>query len=131
MSQDLCDTVFNILINLLTNDRKIDLEVQSIITDTEKALINAIKKYFPNSQRIACYFHFKQDILRNLKIYGLYKENNKVISDLVLKKLGNLPFIYNGDNEIIMDSLNKTKKDYPKYSNFIDEYFIPNKLEKF
>ena len=43
-SQELYDTLFNSLINLLTNDRKIELEVQSIITDTEKALINAIKK---------------------------------------------------------------------------------------
>ena len=52
-SQELYEAVFISLINLLTNYRKIDLEVQSVITDTEKALINIIKKYFPNSQRIS------------------------------------------------------------------------------
>lgn len=109
-SQDLYDLVFNSLINIITDNRKIDLDIRSIITDTEKALINVIKKYFPNSQRIVYYYHFKEDILRNLKSYGLYKENYKNISDLVLKKLDNLPFIYKGDNKILFDSLNKIKK---------------------
>ena len=120
-SQDLYEAIFFSLINLLTNDRNIELEVQSIITDTEKALINIIKKYFPNIQRIACFFHYKQDILRNLKSYGLYKENNKTTSEYILKKLGNLPFIYKGDTNKIMDSLINIKNEYPKYTNFIDE----------
>ena len=72
--------------------------------------------------------NFKQDILKNLKIYGLYKENNKAISDLVLKKLDNLPLIYRGNNEIILNSLNKIKKDYSKYTTFINEYFISIKI---
>ena len=95
-SQDLYDLVFNSLINIITDNRKIDLDISSIITDTEKALINVVKKYFPNSQRIACYFHFKQDLLRNLKSYGLYKNSHKATSDLILKKLGKLPFKYRG-----------------------------------
>ena len=45
--------------------------------------------------------------------------------------LGNLCFIYKEDAKIIFDALNKIKKDYPKYINFIDEYFISNKLEYF
>ena len=30
-----------------------------------------------------------------------------------------------------MDSLKNIKKEYPKYINFFDEFFIPNKLEYF
>ena len=30
-----------------------------------------------------------------------------------------------------MDSLINIKNEYPKYTNFIDEYFIPNKLDYF
>ena len=48
-SQDLYDIVFDSLINIITENRNIELEVLSIITDTEKALINSVKKYFPNS----------------------------------------------------------------------------------
>ena len=106
-SQDLYDIVFDSLINIITENRNIELEVLSIITDTEKALINSVKKYFPNSQRIACYFHYKQDVLRNLRIYGLYNENNKVTSDIIIKKLGKLPFLYKGDLDLFNNYLDR------------------------
>ena len=62
--------------------------------------INATKKYFPNCHRISCLFHYKQDILRNLKSYGLYKKKYKTDSDIILNKLGKLPFIFKGNMEI-------------------------------
>ena len=130
-SQVLYDEAFGSLINIITNNRKIDLDVVSIISDSEIALINIIKKYFPNSQRIACYFHFKQDLLRNLRTYGLYNESNKLTSDSILKKLGKLPFIYKGKIEYVLGYLENIKKEYPNYINFLDEYFIKNKLEYF
>ena len=119
------------MINIITNNRKIDLDVVSIISDSEIALNNIIKKYFPNSQRIACYFHFKQDLLRNLRTYGLYNESNKLTSDSILKKLGKLPFIYKGKIEYVLGYLENIKKEYLNYINFLDEYFIKNKLEYF
>ena len=39
-SEDLYDIVFNSILNLITNNRKIDINVLSIVTDTETALIN-------------------------------------------------------------------------------------------
>ena len=60
-SQFLYDYIFNSVINIITNNRKIDLNILSIVSDSEKALINSIKKFFPNSLRISCYFHYKQD----------------------------------------------------------------------
>ena len=69
----LYEYAFQSVIDIITSKRSFDLNIKTIITDSEKALINVIKKYFPNSQRISCFFHYKQDILRNLRNYGLYK----------------------------------------------------------
>ena len=43
----------------------------------------------------------KQDILRNLRKFGLYKDIDKKESDLILKKLGSLPFLYQGNISLI------------------------------
>ena len=77
---------------ILVNSKKENLKVKTVVTDQEKALINSVINYFPRSQRIACLFHYKQDILKNLKTYGLYNKSNKEISNLILYKLGELPF---------------------------------------
>ena len=77
-------SITNNAINILTNNRSYDLNILSIVTDTERALINSIKKFFPSSLRILCYFHFKQNLLRNIKSYGLYKKNDKDISDKII-----------------------------------------------
>ena len=96
-----------------------------------KILINAIDKIFPNIKRINCFFHFKQDLIRNIKSYGLYNKANKETSDKIIKILSLLPIVYNGNINIIDNQLNDIKCKYPKYSNFINNYFIPNKLEYF
>ena len=44
------DIVFDSLIRIITQNHKYDLNVETIVTDTELALINIIKKYFPNSR---------------------------------------------------------------------------------
>ena len=81
------------------------------MTDQEPGLINVINKIFPNSQRIACLFHFKQDILRNLKTYGLYKDSIKEESQNLLKDLGKIPFYYNGDMNIFDEECKRLKKN--------------------
>ena len=40
-SQILYDYVFNSVINIITNNREYDLNILSIVTDSEKALINS------------------------------------------------------------------------------------------
>ena len=42
-----------------------------------------------------------------------------------------LQIIYNGDINIIIKKINKLKGKYPKYENFITNYFIENKLAYF
>ena len=125
------NVVFESIINIITDFRKIDIEINSVVSDSEKGLINTITKYFPNAQRISCYFHYTQDIVRNLKSYGLYKKEDKEVSDIIIKDLSMLPIIYNGDINIIIKKINKLKGKYPKYKNFITNYFMENKLAYF
>ena len=94
-------------------------------------MINCVKKYFPNAQRISCLFHYKQDILRNLKQYGLYKKDLKDTSMKKLNELGNLPFKYKGNLKYIYDKCNYLSIEYSNHYNFIYNYFLPNKLPFF
>ena len=89
----LYEIVFQSVINNILQETVSNLQYETIVTDQEIGLINATKKYFPNCQRISCLFHYKQDILRNLKSYGLYNKKYKTDSDIILNKLGKLPFI--------------------------------------
>ena len=80
----LYEIVFQSVINNILQETVSNLKYETIVTDQEVGFINATKKYFPNCQRISCLFHYKQDILRNLKSYGLYKKNIKQIVILYL-----------------------------------------------
>ena len=71
-----------------------DFNVETITYDSEDSLINAIKFVFPKVNRVGCYFHYKMDIIRNLRIYNLYNIFN---SDGIISKLRKLPLIYKGD----------------------------------
>ena len=73
------------------------LEVETIITDQEKDMINCINKYFPKIQWISCLLHYKQDILWNLRLFGLFKKEYKDQSEKMINDLGKLPFKYKGD----------------------------------
>ena len=84
--------VFESILRLISEDKNKDIKFETIVTDQEQGLINVINKIFPNSQRIACLFHFKQDILRNLKSYGLFKDSIKEDSQNLLKDLVQNPF---------------------------------------
>ena len=55
----LYDMVFKSVIRILTQNYIYKLNINTITTDTELALINAIQMNFPNTQRIACWFHLK------------------------------------------------------------------------
>lgn len=68
----LYNKVLESLINILTENGNLSLNVKCIIIDNEISLINSINKNFNKIQRIACYYNYKLDILRNLKSYGLY-----------------------------------------------------------
>ena len=50
------DVVFNSIINIIALSRQIDINMKSIVTDSELALVKIVKKYFANSLRITCLF---------------------------------------------------------------------------
>ena len=112
--------VFEDVINLITWKGLKELNIKTIVTDSEKALMNSVKKYFPSSQRVACFFHYKEDIVRNLRTYGLYKKESKKLSMEVIKILSSIPFIYKGNIEIVNKILLETKNVYKEHAKFIE-----------
>ena len=60
-----------------------------------------------------------------------YKKEDKEVSDIIIKEFSILPIIYNGDINIIIKTIKKLKLKFPKYNNFITNYFIENKLTYF
>ena len=108
-----------------------DINVQTIVTDQEIALVNVVKKFYPKSLRISCLFHYKQDLMRNLRTYLFLKKNYKDNSLKLLSKLGNLSFIYKGDIKIFGKECKYLSELFPAHSNFINNYFMENKRKYF
>ena len=75
----LYDQVFKSVIRILTQNNVYKLNIFTITTDTELALINAIQNNFSNSQRIGCWFHLKQALLREARILGLLNKKIKIL----------------------------------------------------
>ena len=69
--------------------------------------------------------------MRNIKAYGLYKKHDKSTSDIIIQKLSSLPFIYKGDIKKIKNFINNIIEEYPKYTNFLNNYFMVNKFTFF
>ena len=79
------DMVFKSIIRILTQNNIYSLDIKTITTDTEIALINSIKTNFPKSQRIGCWFHLKQDLMREARVLGLFNpKNNKINPETTL-----------------------------------------------
>ena len=110
----LYEIVFQKVINNILQETVSNLQYETIVTDQEIGQINETKKYFRNCQWISCLFHYKQDILGNLKSYRLYNKKYKTDSDIILNKLGKLPFIFKGNMEIFDKECRDIKENYPK-----------------
>ena len=127
--------IFKSIINILTQQNIYKLTIRTITTDTEIALMNAINTTFPNCQRIGCWFHLKQDLLRESKTLGLLNKNNaKINSETtieIIKQISMLPLEYNGDINFLKNKLNIIISQYPKYYNMIENYFIDTKMKYF
>ena len=109
------DIVFESIINNILKEGYNNLNFETIVMDQELALINSINKIFPNTKRISCLFHYKQNILRNLKTFGLYKQKYKAESEIILDRLGLIPMLYKGDMKIFNQECDNLCKKYPRY----------------
>lgn len=68
------EKIFESLCYIIFDDNNLNKHIKYIITDNEIALINSIKKIYPKIINISCFYHYKKDLLLNIKQYGLYKK---------------------------------------------------------
>ena len=134
-SEILYDLVFKSILRILTQNNLYKISYQTITTDTEAALINAINANFNESQRIGCWFHLKQDLIRNARTMGLLNKRNKDI-DInitfeIITNLTILPLQYKGNIEYIKEKINIIILQYSKYYNLLTNCFLTTKMECF
>ena len=73
------DIVFRSIYRILSQNNMYILNIKTITTDSELALINSVNSNFKEAQRIGCWFHLKQDLIRNARTLGLLNKKNKDI----------------------------------------------------
>ena len=131
----LYDLVFKSLIRILSQQNVYKIELETITTDTETSLINAVHNNFVDVKRIGCWFHLNQDLIREAKIMGLFNTKNKNIDTestyQIITELSLLPLNYKGDINILKEKINLILLQYPVYENYITNYFIECKLKYF
>ena len=134
-SEILYDLIFKSIIRILTQNNLYHVTFQTITTDTEIALINAVKSNFENTTRIGCWFHLKQNLLNQAKVCGLLnKNNNKIDTNQtfdIISQLSILPLTYKGDIEYLKNQINIILLQYPSYYNNLCSYFLDTKLKYF
>ena len=106
----LYDLIFKSVIRIITQQKAYNLNISTITTDTEIALINGIHNNFPNINRIGCWFHLNQDQIIATKIMGLFTRKNKEI-DInityeIITQLSLQPFTYKGNIDDLKNQLN-------------------------
>ena len=69
--QQLYDLVFESIIKIINSFGITDINIETVVTNQETTLIYIVNKYFPKAQLISYYFHYKSDIFKNFKKYGL------------------------------------------------------------
>jgi len=131
----LYDLAFKSVKRILTQNGLYQLNIQTITTDTEAALINAINANFNESQRIGCWFHLKQDLIRNARTMGLLNKRNKDI-DInttfeIITQLTLIPLQYKGNINYVKEKINIMILQYPKYYNLLTNYFLTTKMKYF
>ena len=121
------ELVFKSLLNIITIENTVKLNLISVTTDFEKSLTNAVKKVFNNIRHIGCLFHFVKNIRLNLLKIGLINNEIIHITDEFLKDLSSTPFRIN-DNPIIIEDI---FEKYEKFYNNTDYYKQYTKFKKY
>ena len=70
------DNIFADIKDILPFGKNETHNFPTINTDNELALIKSLKKHFPSSQQISCFFHHRQSLERNIRKFGLNKIEN-------------------------------------------------------
>ena len=134
-SEILYDLIFKSILRILTQNNLYHVTYQTITTDTEIALINAVKINFENTTRIGYWFHLKQNLLNQAKICGLFnKKNTKIDTNItfdIISQLSILPLTYKGNIEYLKNQINIILLQYPSYYYNLCAYFLDTKLKYF
>lgn len=102
---------------IISLENTIYLNIKSITTDFEIALINAINLLFPKIHHIGCLFHFVQALRRKIGNLGLLKK--EFDHKEFLKDLSSIPFLYNKNKNIINNIFEIYEKKYNKKNDIL------------
>lgn len=61
--QNIYINIISTIKKILSQDNILELKVKYLTSDGESALYNALKKVFPNTIIILCYYHYKFETL--------------------------------------------------------------------
>lgn len=121
---DRTEVTYRKLFSIL-KELKPNLAPQTIMTDFERASINAIEHVFPETRKSGCYFHFKQCIFREIQRNPelLHGYNSDVSVSMQLKYLGALAFVPQDDVVSAYEELLETefyRQHYEQLSEILD-----------
>ncbi|CAF0709721.1 unnamed protein product [Brachionus calyciflorus] len=114
--------LFNMLNHYIKNQPK------NILTDFEKAVLNALRLAYPGTRLVRCYFHLVQNFWKHIQSFGLVK---LYASDADIRKnfkfLQALAFVPKKD---VIFCLNQIKANCPNkfmpMLNYFEKYYIGN-----
>lgn len=104
---------FSAFKRLLTIENTIEINIKSITSDFEEALMNAINESFPKIRKVGCLFHYIKQLRLNMNKKGLINENFN--HKEFLTDLSSIPFKINNDKYLLSNIfsvyINRYKKD--------------------
>jgi hypothetical protein len=112
----------------IANCLNYDLQPHFILTDFEKAAMNAITKLFPGAQNKACNFHLAQSVYRKIQSVGLSRtygtdENFSLF-------MGHLPALAFFSASKIPQAFDELKNIMPATADSIIEWFEKNYVHR-
>ena len=63
---------------IITQNNKYQINIKTITSVQERALVNSINIVFSNVQRINCWFHLKENLVREALALGLMNKKTKI-----------------------------------------------------
>lgn len=110
----------------------LDLSPSVILSDFEKAIINASKLEFPESKHNCCFFHFSKNLLdhiRSEKMSHLFDQNQHNFN--IYKKVQALAFL---PSEEIPEAFATLKKEAPEnlheFFAYVEEFYVLGKVTR-
>jgi len=133
--EELYNIVLQSIKTILTQYDIINLNIETITSDSEKALVNSLNNNFDDFQRVSCWFHMKQNIIKNAKQNGFFNPKSKFIDVTITKEiitqLCTLPLEYKGDMTYFDNKIKILESQYGDHYSHIIKYFYTEKRKYF